>query len=240
MKIIPAIDILEGDCVRLYQGKREKKTVYSTDPIAMARMWEERGAQHLHVVDLDGAFTGKTKNKEVIESIRRAISIPIQLGGGMRDRERVEEYLQLGIDYAIIGTMALHHPEQVQLLCTRYPGRIIVGIDCRQDRIAVEGWVKNSHLSPLELARAMVDIGVSQFIITDIARDGTLIGPNMDLLQQFKALPVSLTASGGVSSLEDIEELRQIGGIQGVIIGQALYRGELTLEQIQGSRKELP
>lgn len=232
MKILPAIDIRGGNCVRLYQGKRERETIFSRDPVEMAKEWERQGALELHVVDLDGAFNGEPGNKDLIVKIRKSISIPIQLGGGIRDYGIAKEYLTKGIDRVILGTMALRDRDGVARLAADFKGRIMVGIDCRRESIAIEGWVKESPISPLALAKEMRELGVEWFIVTDISKDGTLEGPNLELLKKFLALDVSLIASGGVSSQEDLLLLRDLN-VAGAIIGQALYTGDLTLKMIQ-------
>lgn len=241
MKILPAIDLRDGNCVRLYQGELERETVFSKDPVKMAREWERQGAKDLHVVDLDGAFQGEPGNRDLILEIRRALSIPIQLGGGIRNDEIARDYLQRGIQRVILGTMALRDREGVKKLCEKYRGRIMVGVDCREEMIAVEGWVKESQLSPLTFVKEMKEIGVEWFIVTDIARDGTLEGPNLELLKKFLALDISLIASGGVSSLEDLLLLKEMK-VAGIIIGQALYTGDITLkgihETLGGSLRE--
>lgn len=229
---------MAGECVRLYQGKREKKTVFCSHAVEMAQKWEARGAKQLHLVDLDGAFAGQPENEEVIKEIRRQVRIPIQLGGGIRDSSQGRVYLEEGIDVIILGTMALRDPEGVKSLSVQYPGRIAVGIDCRQDRMAVEGWVEEGASSPVEVAQSMAQMGITRFIVTDITRDGTLTGPNLELLKKFCwDQEISLIASGGISTREHLIQLQELGGITGAIIGQALYTGDLTLEEIQGMGK---
>lgn len=231
MKILPAIDIKGGNCVRLYQGKKDRETIFAKDPVEMAREWERRGAKELHIVDLDGAFEGEPRNRESILEIRQAIQLPIQLGGGIRTSAWALEYLQNGIDRIIVSTMALNDRDALESLSRTYEGQIMVSLDCFKESIAVEGWVKEGRISPLELAGQMREIGITWFIITDIARDGTLHGPNLTLLETFLDLEVQLMSAGGVSTIEDLQRLKDLG-LDGAIIGQALYTGDLTLARI--------
>jgi phosphoribosylformimino-5-aminoimidazole carboxamide ribotide isomerase len=234
MLVIPAIDLKEGRCVRLEQGLMEKDTVYSDDPAAQARSWQEQGGELLHIVDLDGAFAGVPRNREAIAAIVRAIDIPTELGGGIRDLATIEAYLDLGVGRVILGTVAKENPQLVAEACRLFPGRIVVGIDARDGLVAVRGWADVTEKKASDLAKEMEGFGVSAIIYTDIARDGMLQGPNLEatrLLAESISIPV--IASGGVSSLRDIENLMAIEdyGVVGVITGKAIYTGALDLRE---------
>ncbi len=232
MIVIPAVDIKDGKCVRLVQGKKEAVTVYSDDPVSMAKHWADLGAKLLHVVDLDGAFTGEQKNFNVIASIRKAINIPVQVGGGIRDIGRIERLFNLGIDRAIIGTSAASEPDMVKKACKEFPGRVLVGIDAKDGKVAVKGWEEITELKAIEFAREVETHGAAGIIYTDIARDGMLSGPNLDAMAKMvNALKIPVIASGGVSSIDDIKNLMQIKNLRGVITGKALYSGALNLKE---------
>ena len=234
MIVIPAIDLKEGKCVRLEQGLMEKDTVYSDDPAAMARHWQDEGGELLHLVDLDGAFAGVPRNREAIQAIVAAVDIPTELGGGIRDLETIEAYLALGIDRVILGTVAKENPALVAEACRRFPGHIVVGIDAKDGRVAVRGWAEVTSKLATELALEMEGFGVSAIIYTDIARDGMMQGPNLEATRALAdAIAIPVIASGGVSSLKDIENLLAIeaSGIAGVITGKAIYTGALNLRE---------
>ncbi|HEY8418403.1 MAG TPA: imidazole glycerol phosphate synthase subunit HisF [Limnochordales bacterium] len=233
MLIIPAIDLRGGRCVRLVQGDPSRETVYADDPVAVARRFAAAGARRLHVVDLDGAFEGLPRNLSVALDIARAVDIPVQLGGGIRTMAAIEAVLSAGVAYVILGTAAIEQPELVEEACRRFPGRVLVGIDARDGRVAVRGWAEGTGRDAVELAREMGRRGVRQIIFTDIARDGTLQGPNLDALQRVAAAGPQVIASGGVSSLADLEALAALEerGVVGVIIGKALYTGAIDLAQ---------
>ncbi len=242
MIILPAIDLKEGKCVRLEQGLMEKDTVYSDNPAAMARHWQDEGGEFLHLVDLDGAFAGVPKNKAAIEAIVSAVDIPTELGGGIRDLETVEAYLNLGIDRVILGTVAKENPELVAEACRRFPGQIVVGIDAKNGLVAVRGWAEVTEKQATDLAREMEGFGVSAIIYTDIARDGMMQGPNLEATRALaEAISIPVIASGGVSSLEDIRNLLQIEryGVEGVITGKAIYSGSLNLREAVALTKKL-
>lgn len=233
MEIIPAIDLHDGKCVRLLQGERKKETVYSENPVDIALTWQSKGASRLHLVDLNGAFEGYPVNSTVIKEIVSAVDIPVQLGGGMRDRRTVEAALNLGISNVILGTAAVKNPQLVKELVDIFGEKIIVGIDANKDIVSIEGWVKGSGEKAVELAIKMQTYGVSQIIYTDISRDGTLEGPNINATKKIaQQLHIPVVASGGVSSLDDLRRLKSLTnyGVSGVIIGQALYGGRFTLE----------
>lgn len=232
MIIIPAIDLKDGKCVRLLQGRKEEVTVYSDDPVSMARHWVELGAKLLHVVDLDGAFTGEQKNFDKIREIRKAIHIPIELGGGIRNIERIEQLIKLGVDRTIIGTSAAKDPDMVKEACKKYPGKVLVGIDAKDGKVAVKGWVEVTELDAIAFAEKMESLGAAGIIYTDISRDGMLSGPNIDAMAKMvEAVDIPVIASGGVSNIDDIKSLMQIKGLWGVITGKALYAGTLDLKE---------
>jgi phosphoribosylformimino-5-aminoimidazole carboxamide ribotide isomerase len=234
MIVIPAIDLKEGKCVRLEQGLMDKDTVFNDNPAAQARAWQDQGAEMLHIVDLDGAFAGEPKNRAAIEAIVKAITIPSQLGGGIRDIETIEAYLALGLSRVIIGTAAQRNPELVKEACTRFPGRIVVGIDAKNGMVAVQGWAELTDITAVDLAKKFEGFGVSAIIYTDISRDGMLQGPNLEATRALaEAVSIPVIASGGVSSLKDIRNLMDIesSGISGVITGKAIYTGAIKLAE---------
>ena len=241
MIIIPAIDLKEGRCVRLEQGLMEKDTVYSDDPAAQAKTWQDQGGELLHIVDLDGAFAGVPKNKDAIEAIVAAIDIPTELGGGIRDLETIEAYLELGVGRVILGTVAKENPSLVEEACRLFPGRIVVGIDAKDGLVAVRGWADVTEKQASELAREMEGFGVEAIIYTDIARDGMMQGPNIEATKALaESISIPVIASGGVSSLRDIRQLLSIeaSGVNGVITGKAIYTGALDLrEAVELTRK---
>lgn len=232
MIVIPAIDLKEGRCVRLEQGLMDKDTVFSDNPGAQARAWQDQGAELLHIVDLDGAFAGQPKNRAAIEAILNAITIPAQLGGGIRDIVTIGAYLSLGLSRVIIGTAAQRNPELVREACVLFPGQIVVGIDAKDGMVAVQGWAELTNVTAIDLAKKFEGFGVSAIIYTDIARDGMLQGPNLEATKVLaEAVSTPVIASGGVSSLQDIENLMAIesSGVSGVITGKAVYTGAINL-----------
>jgi phosphoribosylformimino-5-aminoimidazole carboxamide ribotide isomerase len=232
MLIIPAIDLKDGRCVRLLQGRADAVTVYSDRPEDVAKRWQELGAKVIHVVDLDGAFSGTQKNIEGIKNIRRAVSVDIELGGGIRDMERIEMLLGLGINRVILGTVAIERPELVKEASRRFPGRIIVGIDAKDGLVAVKGWVEVTSVKAKEFALKMEEYGAWGIIYTDISRDGMLTGPNIEAIREMvEAVNIPVIASGGVSSIDDIKRLKEIKGLWGVITGKALYTGAIDLKE---------
>jgi phosphoribosylformimino-5-aminoimidazole carboxamide ribotide isomerase len=234
MIIIPAIDIKGGRCVRLLQGRMDAETVYSDDPSAMARRWEDGGAGRLHVVDLDGAVEKKPKNLPQIRAIIDSVGIPVQVGGGIRDMETIRMYLESGVDRVVIGTEAIRNPDLVMQACQAYPDRIVVGIDARAGRVAIEGWTETIDASAVELARQFEDSGVAAINFTDIERDGMRTGPNIEETRRLaESVAIPVVASGGVSSLDDIKALLPLAssGVVGVIIGKALYDGNVDLPE---------
>ena len=232
MIFFPAIDIKDSECVRLFRGDLEQTTVFSNNPPAQAKIFEKAGCQWIHVVDLNGAFLGKPVNGKAIKRIIRDVSIPIELGGGIRDRRTIDMWLGEGVARVILGTVALNEPKLVLEACKAYPNQIAVGIDAKAGKIAVEGWSKSSKTTPLELAQKYEDAGVSVIIFTDIYRDGAMNGPNLEAtlhLAQQISIPVIL--SGGVSSMEDLKALKHAGEgiLEGVICGRAIYDGRINL-----------
>ena len=230
MILFPAIDLKEGLAVRLEQGDMARATIFHRDPAAQARAFEQQGFEYLHVIDLDGAFAGKPMNAAAVDRILETVSIPVQLGGGMRDTATVESWLEKGIDRVIIGTAAVRDPPFVKQVARDYPGRIAVGLDARDGKVAVEGWAETSELSVLDIARRFEDAGVSAIVYTDIARDGMLQGLNLEATVTLAdAIRTPVIASGGLASLEDIKALLspRAGKLAGAIAGRALYDGRL-------------
>ncbi len=231
MVIIPAIDLKDGLCVRLLQGRKEDATVYSDDPVATARKWESYGAKLLHVVDLDGAFTGNQKNFESIRKIRESISMDIEVGGGIRDIDRIDKLVSLGINRVILGTVAIENPGLVKEACRKYPGRVVIGIDAKNGLVAVKGWVEVTQVRARDLALQMQGHGAAGIIYTDISKDGMMTGPNIEATREMaEALDIPVIASGGVSSIDDIKRLLGIKGLWGAITGKAIYSGSLDLK----------
>jgi phosphoribosylformimino-5-aminoimidazole carboxamide ribotide isomerase len=238
MQIIPAIDIKDGRCVRLYQGKYDDVTVFDHDPVAVARRWEQLGAQRIHVVDLDGAKAGRPVNAQIVFAIVRAVQVPVQLGGGLRDVGTVDSALNLGVERAILGTAAVRDPQLIANLVKRYNDRVAVGVDARDGMVAAQGWTETSQVAAKDLVQRMADVGVRTIIYTDISRDGTLEGPNMaataELVQHGGP---DIIASGGVARTDDLIALAHTG-VAGVIVGKALYTGAIDLPQALGALKE--
>ncbi|BAF60714.1 MAG: 1-(5-phosphoribosyl)-5-[(5-phosphoribosylamino)methylideneamino]imidazole-4-carboxamide isomerase [Pelotomaculum sp.] len=234
MLIIPAIDLREGNCVRLVEGRLDRETVYSGDPVAVAGMWQSQGARMLHVVDLDGAFSGAPKNLDVIGEILSAVSIPVQVGGGIRSMEAVERLLELGAARVILGTAAILKPQLVAEACARYGEAVLVGIDGRNGRVAIEGWGVTVDKGTVELALEMKRLGIKRAVFTDIRRDGTLRGPNLEAIREFAAATgLKVIASGGVSNAEDLRALKKLEplGVEAVIMGKALYAGTVKMSE---------
>lgn len=230
MILFPAIDLKDGACVRLKRGAMQEATVFNLDPAAQARAFAAEGFEYLHVVDLNGAFAGKPVNGAAVEAIRAAVSMPVQLGGGIRDRAGIESWLERGIDRVILGTVAVRDPDLVRAACRAHPGRVAVGIDARSGRVAVEGWAETSELTTIELARRFEQAGVAAIIYTDIDRDGVLEGLNLEsTLRLAESVSMPVIASGGLASIEDIRRLIEpdCAILEGAISGRALYDGRL-------------
>ncbi len=232
-EIIPSIDIRGGQCVRLLQGKYDKETVYGNDPVAMAQRWQDEGGTRLHVVDLDGARDGVPANIEAIEQIARTLSIPVQMGGGLRSGEAIQRVLDAGVQRCIIGTQAAARPEWAQQMFAQFGDAIILGIDARDGIVATAGWEQSSGIPAVHFAQAMQNAGCARIIFTDIARDGTLAGPNAAALREIaEAVEIPVIASGGVHKSTDVRILRNIPNVEGVIVGKALYEGTATLPHL--------
>jgi phosphoribosylformimino-5-aminoimidazole carboxamide ribotide isomerase len=248
MEVIPAIDLLAGKCVRLYQGDYNQSQVFHDDPIAVARQWAAEGATRLHLVDLDGAKVGHPVNLDVIRSIVEAIEIPVEVGGGLRDRSAVAALLSTGVRWAILGTVAVEKPELVAQLCGEFPGQIIVGIDARDGKVATKGWLETSEVLATDLAERMAQLGAAAIVYTDIHRDGTMQGPNLEALRNLASIAaIPVIASGGVSSLTDLLSLLALEpqGVTGAIVGKAIYTGDVSLKEAvravgQGRWQDIP
>lgn len=233
MDVIPAIDLLEGRCVRLYQGDYAQAETFNDNPVAVAQQWVEQGATRLHVVDLDGAKVGHPVNLAAIAAIAQAIDIPIQVGGGLRDRQSVADLLAVGVQRAILGTIAVEQPDLVRQLGQEFPQQIVVGIDARGGRVATRGWLETSEVLATDLAQQLADSGAAAIIYTDIHRDGTLQGPNLEALRELAtAINIPVIASGGMSSVTDLLNLLALEplGVSGAIVGRAIYTGDIDLQ----------
>ena len=241
MIVIPAIDLKDGQCVRLKQGRMEDSTVFSNDPVSVAGVWAAKGARRLHIVDLNGAFAGTPVNAEIVTAIAEKYpDLPIQIGGGIRTLENIRFYIDAGVSYVIIGTQAVKDPDFVRQACEAFPGKIIVGIDAMDGLVATEGWAQISEISATDLAEKFADFGVHAIVYTDIARDGMIKGVNIEATKELaEDSPIPIIASGGISKLADIAALREASeseygaGIMGVITGRAIYEGMLDLELAQ-------
>ncbi len=237
MLIIPAIDLKDGKCVRLRQGRMEDSTVFGDDPVSMAARWVEAGCRRLHLVDLNGAFEGKPVNGDVVNAIcRQYPKLPVQIGGGIRSGEIIEQYLQAGVEYVIIGTKAVKEPDFVDEVCRQFPGHIIVGIDAKDGKVATDGWAEVSSVEATDLAKRFAQAGVSSIVYTDIARDGMMQGVNVEAtLAMAKASPIPVIASGGITNMDDIRALKAVAsqGILGAITGRAIYEGTLDVAEAQ-------
>lgn len=234
MKIYPAVDILDGKCVRLVQGRYDKVTSYAANPTDMAKKWEAEGSQILHIVDLDGATEGRPKNLSALEEIVDSVNIPIQFGGGVRDLPTLEMLLEMGIERVVLGTSLINSPKFVEEACPLYGDRIAAGLDARGGKVAISGWQEKTGVSAVELAKKLDEFKIARIILTDIAVDGTQAGPNLELLREVTTeIMTPIIASGGVSSIEDIIRLKEFAavGVEGVIIGRALYEKSFTLGQ---------
>ncbi len=234
MLILPAIDLKDGQCVRLYQGDYSQVTVFGKDPAQVARQWRDEGAQYLHLVDLDGAKAGRPVNLAVVEQIKAASGLPVELGGGIRDEATVDDLLARGIDRVILGTAAVKDPALTERLCRKYGEQIVIGIDARAGMVAIEGWTETSSVAATVLAQELASRGATRFIYTDISRDGTLTEPNYAAFVEFaQAAGKPVIASGGVAQTAQVRLLAELGA-EGVIIGRALYTGDIQLKDLLG------
>jgi phosphoribosylformimino-5-aminoimidazole carboxamide ribotide isomerase len=234
MIIFPAIDLRAGKAVRLLQGRKEDETVFSDNPVAVAHTWQDRGAKFLHLVDLDGAFSGHPQNLDVIKEIVSVLNIPVQMGGGIRDLAAIEQMLELGVTRVILGTTAISKPQMVEEAVKRFGDRVIVGIDGKDGMVAIEGWENTVEKTVLELAREMREVGIERIVFTDTRRDGMMKGPNLESTREMAVQSgLKVIASGGVSTLADIKAIKDLEavGVEGVITGKALYTGAINLAQ---------
>lgn len=238
MIIYPAIDIIGGKCVRLQQGSYSDVTVFGDNPVEMAVKWESQGAKYLHVVDLDGARTGQSENAEVIKQIAKNLSIPVQLGGGIRSLDAIETILSYGVTRVILGTSAVNNQEMLKAALNEYKEKIVIGIDAKDGMVAIHGWEKTSDLTAIAFAKKVEELGAKTIIYTDISRDGMLKGPNLSAMQDMaSAVNIEVIASGGVSCVKDIIDLKPTG-VSGVIVGKALYTGNIDLKEANDRLKE--
>ncbi|MGA0391702.1 MAG: 1-(5-phosphoribosyl)-5-[(5-phosphoribosylamino)methylideneamino]imidazole-4-carboxamide isomerase [bacterium] len=234
MKIIPAIDLKNGRCVRLLQGKEDQETVYGEDPVETALSFEEQGAEQIHLVDLDGAFRGESKNLEQVERIAQAVKVPIELGGGIRSLDDISRVFDLGVNFVIIGTIAVKNPKVLEEAIQKFENQLILGLDAKDGKVAVSGWVEVTEFSDEEFANQWKQHGINRVIYTDISRDGMLTGPNLSSLRRMAiATGLKITASGGVSSLDDLKQLVELerDGVDEVIVGKAIYERQLDLRE---------
>ncbi len=234
MVIIPAIDIKDGRCVRLQQGQLGTESVYSDDPVAVARRWESEGAELIHVVDLDGAFSGAPKNQDLVVKIVQSVKIPIQAAGGIRTIEDIEQYIKQGVSRIVLGTRVVSDRAFLETACRTFPGRISVGLDTRAGKVLVKGWTEAAEQSALDLVNQLDGLGILSIIFTDVQRDGMLKGPNLEAIRELaRSVEIPIIASGGISSLEDIRSLLALesSGVAGVIVGKALYTGAVKLNE---------
>ena len=236
MLLIPAIDLRKGSCVRLLQGESDKETVYSNDPAAMAVTFEEAGAKRLHLVDLDGAFQGEGANISSIRSILKNVSIPVQIGGGMRTEEDIDRMLAIGVSAVIVGTMAVKHPDVLEKLLKKYTDeQIILGIDARNRKVSIEGWKESTEIQDVKFALRWKNSGIKRVVFTDISRDGMLSGPNLAALREMaEHTGLKIVASGGISSMDDLEQLKTLepNGVDQAISGKAIYEGKIDLKRV--------
>lgn len=233
MVIIPAIDLKNGQCVRLVQGDFKRVTVYSENPVEIARLWQEHGAERIHIVDLDGSLAGAPRNRDVIRNIVNAVGAPVQVGGGVRDMRTIETYIEMGVEWVILGTMALKDRNFIKEACNHFRNRVILGIDANAGKIAIQGWTEQTSASAVEMAKSYEGYGLAAIIYTDIARDGMETGVNTEATKALaEAVDIPVIASGGVSGMSDIERILEIEifGVTGVIIGKALYTGAISLK----------
>jgi phosphoribosylformimino-5-aminoimidazole carboxamide ribotide isomerase len=234
MIVIPAIDIRQGNAVRLTQGKIENETIYSKDPAFIAKLFKAKGARRLHVVDLDGAFNGSSQNREIISKICKAVDIPVQVGGGIRSMQTIDDIFKLGASYVILGTVAIYNPDIVREAVQKYKEKIIVAVDAKDGKVAIGGWKEVSSVLAVDLVKQLKAVGVEEILYTDIAKDGMLLGPNLNALKEIaETSKMRVIASGGVSSIEDIQNIAKLepSGVFAAIVGKAIYSDTLNLEE---------
>ncbi|MBN1468963.1 MAG: 1-(5-phosphoribosyl)-5-[(5-phosphoribosylamino)methylideneamino]imidazole-4-carboxamide isomerase [Fusobacteriaceae bacterium] len=231
MIIFPAIDLLNEQCVRLKQGDYNQKEVFNSNPVEQAKSFEEQGAKFLHLIDLDGAKEGSQKNFEVIRKIREAINIPIQVGGGIRNEERIIKLLELGVDRVILGTIAIKNRDFLKEMLSKYGEKIVVSVDAKEGKVATDGWLEDSGIDSIEFVKELIELGLKTLVYTDISKDGMMEGTNLDIYKKINELEIDLIASGGVSRMYDIEELLKMN-TYGAIVGKAIYAGALSLKDI--------
>ena len=234
MLVIPAIDLRGGQCVRLEQGKLDKETIFSKDPVFIAKIWQAQGAKMLHIVDLDGAFSGVSQNTKIIKKIVKAVKIPVEVGGGIRNLKTIKKMLDRGIERVVLGTVAVYDPSLVRKAIDEFGRRVIVGIDAYEGRVAIAGWKDITSVKAVELAKKLEAWGISEIIFTDIAKDGMMQGPNLAGIRKIgRAINIPLIVSGGVSSLKDIKKIKLLEkyGVRGMIIGKAIYTGDIKLAE---------
>ena len=237
MLILPAIDIRNGKCVRLQQGDYNQETVYADSPVEMALHWQEQGAEFLHIVDLDGAKEGKPTNIALVGRIAERLNIPLEIGGGIRNQETIQRYLDAGVNRLVIGTLALKEADWFRKMCRHFPGRLVLGIDGRDGLVATEGWLETSHTRATDLAKTYADLPLAALVYTDIAKDGMLAGPNIDEMESMRqAVPFPLIVSGGVATLEDVCRLAS-RHFHACIIGKALYENKFSLQEALAAAK---
>lgn len=239
MEVIPAIDIRGGRCVRLYQGDYSQETVFSQDPVAMSLHWKEQGARQLHLVDLDGAATGEVRNLEIITDIVKQSGLPAELGGGIRNEAMVKKLLDIGIQRVVLGTAAIEHPELAKDLCRKFSEAIVIGIDARDGYATTHGWTKDTRITATELGQRMANAGARRIIYTDVKRDGTLSEPNFEATADMvRSVNLPVIAAGGISAISHLKRLKQVG-VEGVIIGRALYTGNIDLRKALAAVKDV-
>ena len=239
MDIIPAIDLKDGKCVRLYQGDYNRETIFSEAPVAVAQKWRSLGAERLHLVDLDGAAAGEPKNLTMVEAIVKQVGLPVQLGGGVRNQATVEKLLNIGVQRIILGTIAIEQPSLVNELSQQFGEAIIVGIDARDGFVATRGWKQETGVTAVELARKMVVLGAQRILYTDIKRDGTLTEPNYKALDELRnAVAIPVIAAGGIASIAHLQKLRELG-VEGAVIGKAIYTGNINLKEALSLQKAI-
>jgi phosphoribosylformimino-5-aminoimidazole carboxamide ribotide isomerase len=233
--IIPAIDIKDGKAVRLFKGDFSQVKVYGDNPVDTAKLWEEKGAKYLHIVDLDGAYQGIPKNIKTVEKIVKSVNIPVEFGGGLRSYEAVKSILDTGVDRVIIGSLAYQNRDELEKIISDFPNKVVIGIDAKDGKVAIKGWLEKTEYTPLEFAKQFKSMNIWGYLYTDVNRDGALVGANVEGTRKLaESLSKPVIASGGVSSLEDIKELYKYKdvGIAGVVVGKALYEGKIDLESI--------